>query len=116
MLTAEKTEYQKLMATMKPTLEGLPQKFDIIKTALKFNEPGVQNGELLSANCHGSGRGMAKLASIMANEGKYNQGKQSEEGEKEINLISQDTWKKMHDKEKLSTDTNMIGMSKLQFN
>ena len=114
MLTADKTEYQKLMATMQPTLEGLPQKFDIIKTALKFNEPGVRKGEILSANCHGSGRGMAKLASIMANEGKYNPEKESE-GEKEINLMSQDTWKKMHDIEKLSLDANMIGMSKLQF-
>jgi hypothetical protein len=109
---AKKTEFQKLMASNKPSLEGLPQKLDVIKLGLTFNASEVQKGEMPSGNMHGSARGMAKLASIMANEGKYYPEKQSEDV-KEGNMISQDTWKKMHEGEKVLVDSNMLGMSKL---
>ena len=113
--SAKKTEYQKLMASNKPALEGLPQKLDVIKLGLKFNDSEVQKGEIPSANMHGSAKGMAKIASIMANKGKYYPEKQSESVE-EGNMISEDTWKKMHEGEKVSVDSNMLGMSKLLIN
>ena len=112
---AKKTEFQKLMESNKPGLEGLPQKFDAVKMAQKFNAEEVQKGEMPSANFHGSAKGMAKLASLMANEGINYPGKQPD-GTKEGNLISQDTWKKMHDGEKLSVDSDMLGMSTLLSN
>ena len=90
-------------------------KLDVIKLGLKFNESEVQKGEIPSANMHGSAKGMAKIASIMANKGKYYPEKQSD-GVKEGNMISEDTWKKMHEGEKLSVDSNMLGMSKLWIN
>ena len=109
MMRSEKSEYVKLMAKNKVALEELPLSPDVDKFALAFNNPELQKVEMPSANCHGSARGMAKLASIMANQGKYpNTGDNKDEKV----LMSQETWKKMHDREKVSVDANILGASK----
>ena len=89
-------------------MEELPLSPDIGKMALAFNKPELQRVEIPSANCHGSARGMAKLASIMANLGKY---PSSGDNKDEKSLMSHETWKKMHEGEKLSVDANLIGSS-----
>ena len=112
MIRAEKSEYVKLMIkTNKIDLEELPYTPDIGKMALAFNKPEIQQIEMPSGNCHGSARGMAKLASIMANYGKCDK---SDEKDDEKFLMSNETWEKMHDNEKLSVDANMFGNSKYQ--
>ena len=112
MMRAEKSEYVKLMIkTNKIDLEELPHTPDIGKMALAFNKPEIQKIEMPSGNCHGSARGMAKLASIMANYGKC---AKSDEKDDEKFLMSNETWEKMHDNEKLSVDANMFGNSKYQ--
>ena len=108
MMRAEKSEYLKLMAKNKISMEELPLSPDIGKMALAFNKPELQRVEIPSANCHGSARGMAKLASIMANLGKY---PSSGDNKDEKSLMSHETWKKMHEGEKLSVDANLIGSS-----
>ena len=110
MMRAEKSEYLKLMAKNKISMEELPQSPDIGKMALAFNKPELQRVEIPSANCHGSARGMAKLASVMANLGKY---PSSGDNKDEKSLMSNETWKKMHEGEKLSVDANLIGSSEL---
>ena len=110
MMRAEKSEYLKLMAKNKISMEELPLSPDIGKMALAFNKPELQRVEIPSANCHGSARGMAKLASVMANLGKY---PSSGDNKDEKSLMSNETWKKMHEGEKLSVDANLIGSSEL---
>ena len=108
MMRAEKSEYVKLMEKSKIALEELPRTPDIGKLALAFNKPEIQKMEMPSGNCYGSARGMAKLASIMAN---YGQCANSDEETKEKLLMSKETWKKMHDNEKLAVDANLLGQS-----
>ena len=102
-MRADKSEFQKKMGQRPVAIEGLTS--DIPKMALMFNRTDIRKSEIPSANCHGTARGMAKLASIMANKGK----RCSQDGN---DLMSENTWNEMHEGEKLSTDANMIGLSK----
>ena len=58
--------------------------------------PIIRKGEIPSSNCHGNAKGLATLAAIMANEGYWT--------ERNTNLISSDTWKKMHANPKWALD------------
>ena len=107
MLGAKKSEFIKILGKNKVSIEGMSAT-DITKIALLFNDSVVRKGEIPSANCHGSARGMAKLASIMANQGQT-------KDNHEKNLMSLETWKNMHDGEKVAVDANILGMSKLCF-
>ena len=55
-------------------------------------------GEIPSANFHGNARGLARVASALANKGKFGDGRQ---------LLSTETWQKMHDKATLALDMNL---------
>ena len=55
-------------------------------------------GEIPSANFHGNARGLAKLASALANNGMCIDGRQ---------LLSKQTWEKMHAKGSLALDMNL---------
>ena len=55
-------------------------------------------GEIPSANFHGNARGIARLASALANKGKFGDGRQ---------LLSNETWDKMHSKATLALDINL---------
>ena len=109
-MSQKKTEFQKLMEKNVPAFESMPKKFDANKMAVAFNNIEVRKGEMPSANCHGSARGMAKLAAIMANKGKR---LSSDDGEEDINktssLMSEETWNKMHGGEKVAVDAFMPG-------
>merc|ERR1712037_735631 len=101
-MRADKSEFQKKMGQRPVAIEGLAS--DIPKMALMFNKTDIRKSEIHSANCHGTARVMAKLASIMANKGK----RDSPDGD---DLMSEHTWNEMHEGEKLSTDANMIGFT-----
>ena len=55
-------------------------------------------GEIPSANFHGTARGIARLASALANQGKFGDGRQ---------LLSKETWEMMHSKATLALDINL---------
>jgi len=105
-MSQKKTDFQKLMDKNVPAFELMPKKFDAGKMAVAFNELEVRKGEMASANCHGSARGMAELAAILANKGKRinNDG---EDSNKKSDLMSEDTWNKMHGAEKPAVDAFM---------
>ena len=95
----------KIMDKNKPALQGISEKIDFVNLAGVFDEAEVRKGEIPSANCHGSARGMAELAAIMANKGKRlasNDGSLSD-------LMSEDTWNKMHSSEKVAKDAAFPG-------
>ena len=62
----------------------------------------IRKGEFPSGNVHASARGLAKLASSMANKGKMLDGS---------SIISEDTWNLMHSNSTLKFDA---GLSKLE--
>ena len=69
--------------------------------SLALNElisPNVKKGELPSGNIHASARGLARLASAMANKGKRVDGSI---------LISEETWGKMHQSATLRLDAGL---------
>ena len=69
--------------------------------SLALNElisPDVKKGEFPSGNIHASARGLARLASAMANKGKTLDG---------TNLISQYTWDEMHRNPTLRYDAGL---------
>ena len=100
-ISGAKTEFNKQMAKCKPALEGMDSK-DFAGTLVEvFNQNEIRKGEIPSANCHGSARGMAKLASVMANKGERGSGAK-ESAVARGHLISKHTWIKMHDGEKLA--------------
>ena len=102
---SKKTEFAKLMDKSKPALQGMSAKFDFVNLVELFNEAEVRKGEILSANCHGSARGMAELAAIMANKGK----RLTKNADSTSDLMSEATWKKMHDSEKVAVDASFPG-------
>ena len=107
-MTQGKTKFEKTMATKKPEIEGLTATDNAANLADLFNQKDVRTGEVPSANCHGTARGMAELASIMANKGqRYSKG--AENDSTHSVLMTQDTWSKMHDGEKLATDAVLPG-------
>ena len=107
-MSQKKTDFQKLMDKNVPAFELMPKKFDAGKMAVAFNTLEVRKGEMASANCHGSARGMAELAAIMANRGKrISSGEGEDDSNKTTMLMSEDTWKKMHDEEKVAVDAFM---------
>lgn len=114
-LSQKKTDFQKLMAKNVPSFELMPKKFDAAKMAIGFNEDEVRKGEMPSANCHGSARGMAELAAAMANKGKkISNGDIEVDGDKATTLMSEDTWNKMHGAAKVAVDAFMPeGMSRI---
>ena len=65
-----------------------------------YNSPDFNKAEISSANFRANARGIAKLASIMANEGQ--------------GLMSQEAWKEMHSEPKFA-EVNM-GMTNTHFN
>ena len=101
----KKTEFSKIMEKNKPALEGMSQKLDLLKLGDVFNESEVRKGEILSANCHGTARGMAELAAIMANKGK----RLAKNSDLVSDLMSEDTWNKMHSSAKVATDAGFPG-------
>ena len=104
-MTQGKSEFQKIMAKKRPAIEGMTAKFNPAKLADVFNQEDVRKGEILSANCHGTARGMAELASIMANKGqRFSNSAGSDCAQS--SLMSQDTWSQMHDGEKLAVDAS----------
>ena len=106
-MSAKKTDFQKLMDKNVPAFELMPKKFDAGKMAIAFNELEVRKGEMASANCHGSARGMAELAAILANKGKRLPNADGEDSNKKSDLMSEDTWNKMHGAEKPAVDAFM---------
>ena len=58
----------------------------------------IRKGEIPSGNVHASARGLAKLASSMANKGKMLDGS---------SIISQDTWDLMHSNSTLKFDAGL---------
>ena len=102
---SKRSEYSKIMDKNNPALQGMSEKIDFVNLAGVFDEAEVRKGEIPSANCHGSARGMAELAAIMANKGKRlasNDGSLSD-------LMSEDTWNKMHSSEKVAKDAAFPG-------
>ena len=102
------TEFNKQMAKCKPALEGLDSKNFADTLVEVFNKKEIRKGEILSANCHGSARGMARLASVMANKGE----RVSDATDSAVardHLMSKDTWIKMHDGKKLAIDASFPG-------
>ena len=97
-----KSEFQKVDAKKKPEIKGMST-INPASMADVFNQKDARRGEAPSANCHGSARGMAELASIMANKGKRVSGNAVKDG-KQPNLMCEDTWRQMHDGEKLAVD------------
>ena len=106
-MSQKKTDFQKLMDKNVPAFELMPKKFDAGKMAVAFNELEVRKGEMASANCHGSARGMAELAAILANKGKRILNTDGEDSNKKSDLMSEDTWHKMHGAEKPAVDAFM---------
>jgi len=115
-MSQKKTEFQKLMEKNVPAFESMPKKFDANKMAVAFNNIEVRKGEMPSANCHGSARGMAELAAIMANKGKrLSSGDGEEDSNKTSSLMSEETWNKMHGAEKVAVDAFMPGALRTNF-
>ena len=107
-LSQKKSDFQKLMEKNVPSFELMPKKFDAAKMAVGFNEVEVRKGEMPSANCHGSARGMAELAAAMANKGKrISNGDGEVDDDTTTTLMSEDTWNKMHGAEKPAVDAFM---------
>ena len=63
-----------------------------------YQRNDIRMGEIPSANFHGNARGLARIASALANKGKFGDGRQ---------LLSTETWQKMHDKATLALDMNL---------
>ena len=72
--------------------------FRLISNALLYKRNEIRMGEIPSANFHGNARGIARLASALANKGKFGDGRQ---------LLSNETWEKMHSKATLALDINL---------
>ena len=70
-----------------------------------FGKDTFIRGENPSASCNGSARGMAKLASTMANRGITPEGEM---------LLSDNTWSKMHSGAKIAR-VGMIGMHPINY-
>ena len=83
-------------------------KFNPINLAGVFNEKETRVGETPSANCHGTARGLAKLAAIMANKGQAIPDESKDEAEN-VRLMTEETWRKMHDGEKVAVDAELPG-------
>ena len=98
-----KSEFQKVDAKKKPEIKGINATFNPANMADVFNQKDVRRGEVPSANCHGSARGMAELASVLANKGKRVPENAVKDG-KPPDLMCEDTWQQMHDGEKLAVD------------
>ena len=97
------------MERRKIAIEGMPPKMDFRVLTKIFNETEVRKGEMPSANCHGSARGMAELSSIMANKGQRYTDQDRNDTNKSA-LMCEETWKLMHDEEKITTDANILGL------
>ena len=105
MMAQGKTEFRKARDKKKPEIEGFKTWKEFRPDDFKnvFNQKEVRKGEVPSANCHGTARGMAELASIMANKGQsHSTG--ADGHSTPLVLMSQVTWNKMHDGEKLAVD------------
>ena len=103
-----KTEFQKIEEKKKPPIDGMSAKFNPINLAGVFNEKETRVGETPSANCHGTARGLAKLAAIMANKGQAIPDESKDEDEN-VRLMTEETWRKMHDGEKVAVDAELPG-------
>ena len=66
-----------------------------------FSQKAMRTGELISANTHASARGLAQIGAALANRGKAPEGCQQ--------LISEETWSKMHGAEKKAADAALSG-------
>ena len=64
-----------------------------------YEQKDIRKGEIPSANFHGNAKGLAKLASIMANKGQTI--------ENENRILSKRTWEAMHDKGKWAQDASL---------
>ena len=107
-LVGAKTEFNKQMAKCKPELQGLDPKSFAGTIVEVFNQSEIRKGEGPSVNVHGSARGMARLASMMANRGE----RVSDLKDTSVapgDLMSKDTWMKMHDGKKLAIDASFPG-------
>ena len=87
--------FMKKMATRGKQLEDRPPLCSELKGisigqdfVTIYNSPEFNSAEISSANCRGNARGMAKLASIMANKGH--------------GLMNLDAWNEMHSEAKFS--------------
>ena len=89
---------QNLKILFKPFFAKKRQKFYLFDPYI-FGSDSFIRGENPSATCNGSARGMAKLASTMANRGIAPEGEM---------LMSDNTWSKMHSGAKIARD-GMIG-------
>ena len=89
-------------------LDGLMSALKLFRLFWNYLNSNQRNeiriGEIPSANFHGNARGLAKLASILANKGKGPDGRQ---------LLSNETWEKMHAKATLALDMNLGKYQKL---
>jgi CubicO group peptidase (beta-lactamase class C family) len=91
--------YQNLRNMMKPLFEKKRKEFYLFDPYI-YGKDSFIRGENPSASCNGSARGMAKLASAMANRGITPEGKM---------LMGDNTWAKMHDGPKCARD-GIIGI------
>ena len=71
---------------------------DKFSNLIRISREDIKKGEIPSGNMHASARGLARLASAMANKGKMVNGKV---------LISENTWHQMHDKPSLKLDAGL---------
>ena len=98
------TEWNKSQVKRLPLIEG--KGIGISNLYLLFEKDEIRKGELPSANHHATARGMAALAAIMANKGKRINNEKTPSNDKKTNdtLVSENTWRKMHDDQKLAMD------------
>ena len=89
-----KRHIQNVKILFKPLFEQRRRKFYLLD-AFIYGSDSFIRGENPSASCNGSARGVAKLASAMANKGVTPDGKV---------LMSDNTWSVMHDGPKIARD------------
>ena len=75
-----------LPSAFRSTARGAPPPFAGVNVMEAFNTPAIAMGETPSANAHGSARGLAKLAAVMANGGSFGG----------VELVSPEVWSEMH--------------------
>jgi len=79
-----------------------------------MSDETLRRGEAFSFNCHGTARGLALLASVLANKGAAAPSSAAPESaasnNKNKRLISEETWQKMHANYKKSADSALFGM------
>ncbi|MDA0977005.1 MAG: serine hydrolase, partial [Proteobacteria bacterium] len=75
------------------TTADAPPPFEGMEEIAFFNERSVAMGETPSANTHSSARGLARLAAVMANRGRW----------QDVQYLEESAWQAMHDEPETRT-------------